>query len=159
MRLLTALLALAALAAAPAAQAQDEPLALAFGDFFARPIGPRGLEPTPQLLAAQGRKVRLVGYMVQREQPLPGRFLLTPRPVSMAEHADGEADDLPATTVTVLLPEALRSSLVAYRPGALALTGRLHYGRAVDDAGRVSWLRLELEPEGLAPVPSSSSSH
>ena len=152
MRLLTALLAFAALAAAPAARAQDEPLALAFCDFFARPIGPRGLEPTPQLLAAQGRKVRLVGYMVQREQPLPGRFLLTPRPVSMAEHADGEADDLPAATVTVLLPPALRGGVVAYQGGPLALTGRLDWGRAEDDTGRVSWLRLHLAPEGLSPA-------
>ncbi|NCT85718.1 MAG: hypothetical protein GXC94_21410, partial [Comamonadaceae bacterium] len=122
MRLPPVLLALAGLAATAHA---SEPLALGFGDFFVQPAGPRGLQPTPRLLAVSGREVRLVGFMVQREQALPGRFLLTPRPVSMAEHADGEADDLPAATVTVLLPEGQRDRVVAHRAGPLALSGRL----------------------------------
>lgn len=155
MRLLPALLALTGLFALPAARAGDAPVELAFSDFFAQPIGPRGLEPTARLLAAQGREVRLVGFMVQREQAQPGRFLLTPRPVSMAEHADGEADDLPAATVTVLLPDARRAGVVAHQAGPLALTGRLEYGPAEDETGRVSWLRLRLAPGALA-APSSS---
>ncbi|MCE4557095.1 hypothetical protein [Pelomonas cellulosilytica] len=151
MRLLPWLAALSAALLAPAALAAAEPpLALSFTDFFVQPIGPRGLEPTPHLKAAQGRQVRLVGFMVQREQPQAGRFLLTPRPVSMAEHADGEADDLPAATVTVLLPEAQRDRLIAYRPGPVTLTGRLDYGPAEDETGRVSWLRLQLAPDALA---------
>lgn len=150
-------LALASLLALSGAGAVAEPAALRFADFFAQPIGPRGLEPTPQLLAARGQTVRLVGYMVLREQPQPGRFLLTPRPVSMAEHADGEADDLPASTVTVLLPEGQRERLVAHQPGLVALTGRLEFGPAEDDTGRVSWLRLHLTPEALAALPALPS--
>lgn len=150
MRLLPLLALSAGLALAAPASAVP-PIELAFSDFFAQPIGPRGLQPTPRLLAAQGREVRLVGFMVQREQPQAGRFLLTPRPVTMAEHADGEADDLPAATVTVLLPEPQRNRLVAHRPGPIALTGRLDYGPAEDETGRVSWLRLQLAPDALAP--------
>ena len=154
MRLLPALLALCGLIVLPVARA-DAPLELAFTDFFVQPIGPRGLVPTARLLAAQGREVRLVGFMVQREQAQPGRFLLTPRPVAMAEHADGEADDLPAATVTVLLPEAQRAGVVAHQAGPLALTGRLEYGPAEDETGRVSWLRLRIAPQALAaPSPS-----
>ncbi|NCT82920.1 MAG: hypothetical protein GXC94_07240 [Comamonadaceae bacterium] len=154
MRLPSVLLALTGLAAT--AHAGEAPLALGFGDFFVQPAGPRGLQPTPRLLAASGREVRLVGFMVQREQAQPGRFLLTPRPVSMAEHADGEADDLPAATVTVLLPEGQRDRVVAHRAGPLALSGRLEYGPAEDETGRVSWLRLHLAPDALA---AASQSH
>ncbi|MFG6442151.1 hypothetical protein [Roseateles sp. LKC17W] len=83
-----------------------QPLTLSFHEFFAQPIGPRGAV----LQAAVGREVRLTGFMVRRERPQAG---LTPRPVNMAEHADGEADDLPATAVTVVLDEARRDRLVA----------------------------------------------
>jgi hypothetical protein len=159
MKLTLALLALLSGLAALPAQADEAPLTLSFGDFFARPIGPLGLQPTPQLLAAQGKPVRLVGYMVQREQPQAGQFLFTPRPVTMAEHADGEADDLPATTVTVLLPEGQRDRLVAFRPGALVLQGRLDYGPAEVEPGRVSWLRLQLTANALESAASPAVSH
>ena len=139
---------------APAAAA---PLELSFADFFAQPIGPRGLEPTPQLMAAAGHEVRLVGFMVQREQPQAGRFLLTPRPVSMSEHADGDADDLPASTVTVLLPESQRERFVTHQNGPVALTGQLEYGPAEDDTGRVSWIRLRLSPDALAAQASAAA--
>jgi hypothetical protein len=134
------------------------PLELSFADFFAQPIGPRGLEPTARLQAASGHEVRLVGFMVQREQPQAGQFFLTPRPVTMAEHADGEADDLPAATVTVVLPEAQRGRLVAHQSGPVALTGRLDYGPAEDETGRVSWVRLHLAPGALAVTPVRNES-
>lgn len=149
--LLASALSLASLAAAAA------PVGLSFSDFFAQPIGPRGLEPTAKLKAAAGHEVRLVGFMVLREQPQAGRFLLTPRPVTMAEHADGEADDLPPSTVTVLLPEPQRTRFVAHQPGPIALTGRLEYGPAEDATGRVSWIRLHLAPDALAAQASAAA--
>lgn len=150
-----ALLSLALSLAAPASHAQEAPASLAISDFFVQPIGPRGLQPTARLLAAQGREVQLVGFMVQREHAQPGHFLLTPRPVSMAEHADGEADDLPASTVTVVLPAAQRSAVVAHTAGPLQLQGRLEFGPVEVEPGRVSWLRLHLAPGALA-NPSSA---
>ncbi len=158
MKLLLVLLALSGLTAtASATRGVEEPLELGFGDFFVQPAGPRGLEPTARLLAAHGREVRIVGFMVQREHVQPGRFLLTPRPVAMSEHADGEADDLPAATVTVLLPDAQRARVVAHQAGPLALSGRLEYGAAEDETGRVSWLRLHLAPEALAAQPAAAA--
>ncbi|HEY8881698.1 MAG TPA: hypothetical protein VIN03_29305 [Roseateles sp.] len=135
--------------------AQAAPVELAFSDFFIQPIGARGLEPTARLKAAVGQEVRLVGFMVQREQAQAGRFLFTPRPVAMAEHADGEADDLPASTVTVLLPESQRDRIVTHQAGPLALTGRLEFGPAEDETGRVSWIRLQLSSQALAATPAS----
>ena len=87
---------------------------LKFSQFFKSPIGPAGLELSDALRAADGRPVRLVGYMVAQEQARPGRFWLTPRPVRMSEHADGEADDLPAATVTVLVRAAGIGDIVAH---------------------------------------------
>ena len=152
---LLALLGLAVLPAfAQTAAPPPGPVELGFSDFFAQPIGPRGLEPSARLLAANGREVRLVGFMVQREQPQPGSFILAPRPVSMAEQADGEADDLPPSAVTVLLPEPQRQRVVTHQAGLISLTGRLDYGPVEDETGRVSWVRLHLPPTALAAGPS-----
>jgi hypothetical protein len=157
MRLLSSLVLAGALGLLPLMAQAAVPVELSFSDFFAQPIGPRGLAPSPKLMAASGQDVRLVGFMVQREQPQAGRFLLTPRPVTMSEHADGEADDLPASTVTVLLPDAQRERFVTHQNGPLALTGRLEYGPAEDDTGRVSWVRLHLAPDALAPQASAAA--
>lgn len=126
------------------------PLDLPFANFFHHPVGPRGFEISDELRAAHGRSVRLVGYMVLQEEAQPGRFLLAPRPVQMSEHADGDADDLPPATVTVLLDDAQQQRVVAHQPGLVALTGRLDFGRQEDAAGKVSWVRLHLPPQATA---------
>lgn len=135
--------------------AADAPQPLAFAEFFVQPLGPHGLQPTQRLLSAVGQPVQLRGFIVKREQPQPGRFLLTPRPVTMAEHADGEADDLPAQTVTVLLPTSQRDRVVLAVPGPVTVTGRLEWGPEEDATGRVSWLRLRLDEDVLEPSPAS----
>ncbi|MCD2340858.1 hypothetical protein LRH25_10920 [Ideonella azotifigens] len=125
------------------AQAADNaPQTLRFADFFQTPVGAAGLQPTERLLAAQDQQVRLVGWMVAQEDPAPGAFLLTARPVQMSEHADGDADDLPPATVLVRLPDASR--VLPHQPGLIELQGRLHYGRTVAPDGRVAWLELQL---------------
>jgi len=142
-------LAVAMLAASAWAQANDSAVDLKFASFFKQPVGPRGLEMAEALRAADGKRVRLVGYMVAQEEPLAGRFMLTPRPVRMSEHADGDADDLPPATVTVLLDSRQRDRIVVHQSGLVALTGRLMLGREEDATGRVSWVRLQLDPEAL----------
>jgi hypothetical protein len=149
-----AVLALAFLSSVAGAQS---PVELRFADFFVQPIGPRGLVPTARLLAAQGQRVRITGFMVQREQPLAGSFLLTPRPVQMSEHADGDADDLPAHTVTVLLPPGQQDRVVGHQAGPVTLSGVLAFGAFEDAGGRVGWLRLQLAPEALAEALASTS--
>lgn len=149
MRLPSLLLA-AALSLSPLVSGAAAPVELHFTDFFAQPIGPRGLEPSARLLAAHGKPVRLTGFMVRRELPQAGSFLLTPVPITMAEHADGEADDLPPSAVTVILATGQRDRLVAFQPGPMTLTGRIEFGAAEDATGRVSWLRLHLDPAALA---------
>ncbi len=140
-------LVLASAGMASAQGGEGQPIDLAFATFFRQPIGPRGLEFSAALRAADGQRVRLVGYIVTREHAVAGWFLFTPRPVRLSEDADGDADDLPPATVTVVLPERLREQVVAPQPGPIAITGRLHVGRAEDASGHVSWLHLDLDPE------------
>jgi hypothetical protein len=144
-------------AAVPAA-----PLQLRFSDFFQRPIGPRGLELSPTLLAAQGQEVQIQGFMVAQEQPRAGRFWLSPVPLRLSEHADGEADDLPPGVLTVVLDAQHAQRVVSHQPGLLQLRGRLQVGREQGPDGRVSWVRLYMAPEALgaqASEPPTPHSH
>ena len=130
--------------------AQATPLAaleLKFSDFFVSPLGPRGPQVTPLLQSAHGQKVRITGYMVVEEEAPVGRFFLSPRPLSMSEHADGDANDLPASALCVLMPPGQRSEPLGHTPGLLRLTGQLQVGRQEMEDGRVTWVRLLLDPK------------
>jgi hypothetical protein len=110
-------------------------------------MGPKGVELTDTLLKANGTHVRLTGYMVQQEVPTPGRFLRTPRPVQMSEHADGEADDLPAATVAVYLDPSQQDWAIPHVRGLVEISGQLLVGRHEAPDGRIAWVRLQLAPD------------
>lgn len=118
---------------------------LAFGDFYVMPIGPLGLEPTSKLRSFGGKRVRVIGYMVHEEEATAGVFMLAPRPVQLAEVADGPADDLPATTVFVHVPAEDRKKIVPFRPGPWTVTGTLELGAQTENDGRMSYTRLKLD--------------
>ncbi len=117
---------------------------LRFRDFFSMPVGPEGLQLSDRLRSADGQTVRLVGYMVQTERTQAGSFLLSPRPVQMTEHADGEADDLPPATVLVELDTAQTDWVVPHVRGLVEISGQLRVGRFEGRDGRISWVRLQL---------------
>ena len=117
---------------------------LKFSDFFVSPIGPRGLELTDKLKALDGRQVRILGYMVAQDDAPPGSFLLTPVPVHLHDHDSALADDLPATTVHVSVPGA---PAVGHTRQLLLLTGTLSVGNRPEQDGRVSLVRLTLDPQ------------
>jgi hypothetical protein len=145
--LLCSALALPALAQDTPAHTKPAAPLLHFADFFKLPMGAKGAEMTPTLLQADGQSVRLTGYMVQAERPVMGHFMLTPRPVRMSEHSDGDADDLPAAWVMVYLDPEQKDFAVPHQRGLMELTGVLHVGRLEEQDGRVSWVRLQLQPE------------
>lgn len=58
----------------------------------------------------------------------PGRFFLTPRPLVLSEHADGDAADLPPSALLVLMPPDERDVTPLRTRGLLRLTGTLHDG-------------------------------
>ena len=117
---------------------------LRFRDFFSMPVGPEGLQLSDRLRSAYGQTVRLVGYMVKQERTQAGSFLLSPRPVQMTEHADGEADDLPPATVLVELDTAQTDWVVPHVRGLVEISGQLRVGRYEGRDGRISWVRLQL---------------
>lgn len=120
---------------------------LRFDELFA-PAGRRGLEYSATARALDGQRVRVRGYMVRQEDPAPGSLLLAPIPLTLHEHEYGLADDLPPTAVQVFVPtDADRP--VPWMPGPLMLTGTLDLGPREEPGGRVSAVRLLLDP----PVP------
>jgi len=126
-------------------------LALSFSDFFVQPIGERGLTMTARLKAMDGSRVRIPGYMVRQEQPVKGQLLLSPIPIQLHEKEYGLADDLPPSAVWVTVP-ARRDRIVPYQSGILLLTGVLHVGNRDEPDGRVSLVRLALDPPPASPA-------
>jgi cytochrome c551/c552 len=143
----TAVLWMGAAQAQIGGNAASQKAALRFKDFFDNPVGPGGLVISNTLRGADGQVVRLVGYMVQQEHPVPGRFLLAQRPVQMSEHADGEADDLPPATALIRLDPSQQDWLVPHVRGLVSVSGTLRVGRDEALDGRVSWVQLQMEPE------------
>lgn len=130
-------------------QQDSQVRSLRMTDFFQSPVGPKGLQISPALREAQGKKISIQGYVVQQEVAAPGQFLLTPRPVQMSQHADGEADDLPPSTVLVSLPAEQQDWIVAYTRGVIEVAGVLDVGRQEGPDGRVTWVRLQLDGDAI----------
>ena len=118
---------------------------LKFNEFFVMPVGPLGLEATAKLRSLDGKRVRMLGYMVRQEKPPVGTFLFAAIPVQIHEHDNGLADDLPPATVCVAVPTC-RAKPVPFAPDLMALTGTLHLGNRTAADGRVTFARLELDP-------------
>lgn len=136
-----------ALAVTPATLAAERGVAdLKFVDMFKMPVGPRGLEASDRLRALDGRRVRVVGYMV-RAEPVPhGEFLLSPLPVELGDEDESLSDDLPASAVLVRLPAPSESLAVPYLPGLVRATGVLHVGPTPARAdGRIASIALTLD--------------
>jgi len=128
---------------------------LLFNEFFKQPLGSQGLEMSTKLSSSDGQRVRITGYMVQQEVPHLGRFMLSPRPVQMSEHADGEADDLPAALVTAYLDDTQKDWLIPYTRGLITISGQLSVGRLEESDGRVSWVRLVLPAQATRGMDSA----
>jgi hypothetical protein len=114
---------------------------LKFSDFFVAPVGPRGLEFTKKLRDLDGKRVRILGYMVQQENALPGAFILSPYPAQIHDHDNALADSLPPAVVHVTVPTN-PDKPVPFSPRLLLLTGTLSVGNKTEPDGRMSRVRL-----------------
>jgi hypothetical protein len=135
---------------------------LKFQDVFKLPVGPKGLEPTARLLELDGKRVRIVGYMVRQESPATDAFLFSPLPVLLGDEDESLADDLPPSTIRIDLPTS-HGIVVPMLPGLLQLTGILHVGMRTDaTTGRATpaQLTLDARPErALRRLASASSAN
>jgi hypothetical protein len=118
---------------------------LKFNEFFVSPVGELGLTLTGKLRGLDGQRVRILGYMVRQETATPGKLLFSPLPAQINEHDSEFADDLPPSTVHVFVP-ARRDQPVPYTPKLLLLTGTLSVGNRTEADGRISVVRLTLDP-------------
>ena len=125
---------------------------LKFCDFFVTPVGPRGLEWTDNLRQLDGKKVRILGYMVQEEKQTPGVFILSPYPAQIHEHDNALADDLPPSVVHVISPSH-GGQVVPHTPQLLLLTGKLQIGNRPEPGGRMSAVRLTIDRMSRAASP------
>jgi hypothetical protein len=118
---------------------------LKFSDFFVNPVGSRGLEMTGKLRSLDGRRVRILGYMAHREVQPPGLFLLAPYPLQVHDHDNSLAEDFPVGVMTVYVP-TLQGQPVPHATGLMLLTGVVKLGNQEEADGRMSLVRLELDP-------------
>jgi hypothetical protein len=127
---------------------------LKFADLYKLPVGPRGLELTEKVRSLDGRRVRVLGFMVRQAKSAPGLLMLAPYELSTNEVEFGTSDDLPPSLIFVEVPKYEDLS-VPFTPGPLLLTGTLEVGRREEADGRFSEVRLKLD-ESLSPKPASA---
>lgn len=160
---------------------------LSFEDFFQMPVGPRGMEFTDKIKALDGKRVRLAGFQVVEivgvcnsevnansparkaramfEASVPGRLMIAPMPDSVNFGHYGLCEDLPPQIAFVTVPE-FYGQAVPQHPGPLLVTGILDLGNKPEPDGRVSAVRITLDPTpktsstipSAAPVTASSKS-
>lgn len=118
---------------------------LQFGEIYELPVGPEGLEFTEKVRALEGKKVRMLGYMVKQSQPMPWTLLLSPVPMTLHESHYGFAEDLPPQMVHAFT-ERMTTPILPHTPGLMLLTGRLELGAREEPDGRVSHVRLFVDP-------------
>ncbi len=119
---------------------------LKFSEFFKSPAGRLGLEPTEKLCSLAGKRVRILGFMARQTRPSPGVAILAPFAMATNEYEYGLADDFPPNVVFVEVPR-YADLAVPHTPGPLLLTGALEVGRREEADGRVSFVRLKLDPD------------
>jgi hypothetical protein len=128
----------------------EEVTTIRLQSFFKMPIGPKGLEVSEKVL--NGQKIRLTGYMVQNELPTQGVFMLSPRPIQLSEHADGDANDLPAAVCLVYLDDRQKNWVVPHIAGPLTVEGQFTFKRIEASDGSVAWFHLYLAPDAVSAV-------
>jgi hypothetical protein len=137
----------AAIAALAVILSAADPAALAFSEFF-RTSSSR-LQPSDKLLALDGQRVRIVGFMAQMEDGPSGAFYLAARPVNCDEGGAGTGD-LPPDAVMVVVPWSAGAE-IPFLPGPLEVVGTLHLGAAARQDGSPSRIRIVLD----SPQPKS----
>jgi hypothetical protein len=118
---------------------------LKFSEMFSLPVGPLGLEPSAKLLSLDGKPVRITGYMVSTESPVPGRLILSPLPVMQGDEDERLADDLPLSVVFVHLSGNAATQAVPGIRGLVRLAGILQVGSHDEPDGHVSSVRLLID--------------
>lgn len=118
---------------------------LKFQDIYRLPVGTHGLVPTELARGLDGRRVRMVGYVVRRSDPASDRFILAPMPVGISDEDESHADDLPASAVLVRLGKHAGEALPNIA-GLVQVTGTLRLQPVEDPSSqRVFGAAIDLD--------------
>jgi hypothetical protein len=98
------------------------------------------MAPTARARALAGSRVRILGYMARQEEPSPGGFWLTSRPVECDEGGGGTAD-LPPGSVRVLVSGEPPAPI----DGPIAVIGVFEVGNRSSEGGAASAFRLRID--------------
>ena len=140
---------------APAIAAETAPAPLSLADFYKRPVGPRGLEATANLLSLQGQRVRLTGFVAHApEAPQDYPIILAPVPITLTDEDEALADDLPASVAYIHGAGAAVADAMRRCRGPVQAIGVLAIGPLREADARVSYVRLRLESARCA-MPAS----
>lgn len=132
---------------------------LKFGELFKMPVGDKGLQASDKLTSLVGKRVRMVGYVANAEDPTPGLLILTPLPVVLGDEDEKLVDDLPPTAVFVHLSAAYAKKTSPNFSGLIQLTGQLETGAKEEADGHVSSTRLMLDDATSRLLLSQSGKH
>ena len=131
-------LLVAGLALLSLALAQPTPIQIKFSELYSK-VSASGVELSPKLTAANGKRVEMVGYMAPPLKPKIDFFVLSKTPLETCPFCSTAAD-WPADIVLVL---PARGQEPQYTKGALTIRGRLELGVKEDpDTGFVSLIRI-----------------
>lgn len=120
------------------------PQSLSFAQFFNRPIGPQGLEPTSTLMNLRGSAVELRGFAVRPLGGLEGPWILSPVAMTLGDEDESLADDLPASIAYLHSPDLAMQQALHSCPRQVEVTGILDVGRRREADGRFSYIRLQV---------------
>jgi hypothetical protein len=130
-----------AVAALAMAVSAAEPANLAFSEYFR--TGTARLEPSAKLLALDGKRVRITGFMARMEEAPAGAFYLASRPVVCDEGGAGTGD-LPPDAVLVVVPWAAGLE-IPFLAGPLEVVGELRIGAPTLPDGMPARIRIVLD--------------
>ncbi len=101
------------------------------------------LQPSAKLLALRGKRVRMVGFMIDQEEPTKGTFYLWKRPVFNDESGAG-VGDVPPDAILVVVRGA-KNAVISHTARPLQVTGILEVGPRTEDNGASTMLRILLD--------------
>lgn len=126
---------------AEAAWFQEESTELRFNEMYAS-VSSLGIEFSEKLVAAEGKRVSMVGFMAPPLKPTINFFVLTQEPMSICPFCSSDAD-WPNNIVVVEMSESV-TALPYDRP--IRVTGTLALGTEIDaETGFVSLVRIKAD--------------
>ena len=117
---------------------QPAPVQIKFSELYGK-VTIRGLEFSPKLLEAAGRRVEILGYMAPPLKPRIEFFVLTKTPMSTCPFCSTAADWPP----DIVLIYAPKNNQLLSLSGPIRVRGRLELGSKEDaSTGFVSLIRV-----------------